>query len=385
MRCLAPRSLFPLGLAVLAACSGHAAAPDGPIRVRVATFNIFELGTGKLDERDSTGAPANPQVLAAAGIIRAVRPDILLLNEIDTPPGDPALAARRFAAEVLASGPDAIDYPYVYAAASNTGELSGYDLNHDGVVATPDDIGTRSHGDDSWGFGTYPGQYGMAVLSRYPIDTAGIRTFRLFLWKDLPGAHLPEGWYSDEVLARFRLSSKSHWDVPVVVGSDTLHLLASHPTPPVFDGPEDRNGRRNYDEVGFWKHYLDADAAIRDDRGTPGGLRSGQAFVILGDLNAPPDQTESHYGDGPAISQLLGDPRIQDPSQITGRPTAFFRAGTRADYVLPSAAIRVLDGAVVWPDPASDSVGAARAAIASDHRLVWLDLALPLSGRGTRP
>jgi endonuclease/exonuclease/phosphatase family metal-dependent hydrolase len=377
-----PRLLLPLGLAALVACSGHGAgsARLAPTQVRVATFNIFELGTAKLDERDTAGAPANPQVLAAAEIIRAVRPDILLLNEIDAAPGDPSLAARRFAAEFLDAGPDAIRYPFVYAAASNTGELSGYDLNHDGVVATPADLGTRAHGDDSWGFGTYPGQYGMAILSRYPIDTAGIRTFRLFLWKDLPGAHLPEGWYGGEVLARFRLSSKSHWDVPVVIGDDTLHLLASHPTPPVFDGPEDRNGRRNYDEVGFWKHYLDGSGAIRDDRGTPGGLRRGLAFVILGDLNAPPDQTESHYGDGPAIAQLLGDRRIQDPPQITGRPTAFFRAGTRADYVLPSTAIRVLDGGVVWPDSTSDPAGAARAARASDHRLVWLDLALPFRG-----
>ena len=371
-----------LGFAALTACSGHSTASTvrAPIQVRVATFNIFELGTAKLDERDSAGAPADPQVLAAAEIIRAVRPDILLLNEIDALPEDPALAARRFVAEFLATGPDSVHYPYIYAAASNTGELSGFDLNHDGVVATPADLGTRAHGDDSWGFGTYPGQYGMAILSRYPIDTAGLRAFRLFLWKDLPGAHLPEGWYSDQVLARFRLSSKSHWDVPVVVGDDTLHLLASHPTPPVFDGPEDRNGRRNYDEVGFWKHYLDGSEAIRDDHGTRGGLARGRAFVILGDLNAPPDQAESHYGDGPAISQLLGDPRIQDPPQITGRPTAFFRAGTRADYLLPSAAIRVLDGGVVWPDSTTDPVGAARAGRASDHRLVWLDLALPFRG-----
>jgi endonuclease/exonuclease/phosphatase family metal-dependent hydrolase len=380
MRPLALRPLVPLALAVLAACGDHDAAPPGPTQVRVATFNIFELGTAKLDLRDSAGVPADSQVLAAAEIIRAVRPDILLLNEIDAVPDDPALAARRFAAEFLATGPNAVDYPYVYAAASNTGELSGFDLNHDGVIATSADLGTRTHGDDSWGFGTYPGQYGMAILSRYPIDTAGIRTFRLFLWKDLPGAHLPEGWYSDEVLARFRLSSKSHWDVPVVIGTDTLHLLASHPTPPVFDGPEDRNGRRNYDEVGFWKHYLDDSPVIRDDRGASGGLARGHAFVILGDLNAPPDQVESHYGDGPAISQLLGDSRIQDPAQVTGRPTAFFRAGTRADYVLPSTAIRVLDGGVVWPDSTTDPAGEARAGRASDHRLVWLDLALPFRG-----
>ena len=125
-------------------------------------------------------------------------------------------------------------------------------------------------------------------------------------------------------------------------------------------------------------HYLDDAAVLRDDRGVSGGFGSSQPFVILGDLNAPPDQDDVGFAGGAAIAQLLGDPRIQDPPSITGRPTAFFQRGTRADYVLPSAALRVLDGAVVWPDSASDPAGAARAALASDHRLVWLDLALPL-------
>lgn len=371
-----------LGLAVLPGCrAGETTGAPAATSVRVAVFNIFELSTAKLDVRDSTGAPLNPQVRAAAAIIQAVRPDILLLNEIDAPPGEEALAARRFAAELLATGPDAIEYPYVYSAPTNTGELSGFDLNRDGVVATAADLGTRAHGDDSWGYGTYPGQYGMALLSRHPIDTAAVRSFRLFLWKDLPGAHLPEGWYRDEILARFRLSSKSHWDVPVLVGDDTLHLLASHPTPPVFDGDEDRNGRRNFDEVGFWVRYLDGSPAIRDDRGTAGGLPSGQAFVILGDLNAPPDQAESSYDGVAAITQLLRDPRIQDPPQLTGRPTADFRGGTRVDYVLPSAGLRVLDGGVVWPDSTAEAAGAALAALASDHRMVWVDLALPLRRR----
>lgn len=374
------RVLTPL---LLLACADPPAVPDaaGPTRVRVATFNIFELSAAKLAERDSTGALTDAQVRAAVEILLATRPDVLLLNEIDALPDDPARAARDLADVLRASGLESLDYPYVYAAPTNTGELSGFDLNRDGVVATARDIGTQAHGDDSWGYGTYPGQYGMAVLSRFPIDTATARTFRLFRWKDLPNAHLPEGWYSDEILEQFRLSSKSHWDLPVLIHGDTLHLLASHPTPPVFDGDEDRNGRRNYDEVGFWVHYLDNHPALRDDRGATGGLPSGRPFVILGDLNASPEQLESHYGNGPAIRQLLDDPRIQEPPQHTGRPTAVFLQGTRVDYVLPAASLRVLDGAVVWPDSIADPAGAARAALASDHRLVWLDLALPLRAR----
>ena len=54
----------------------------------------------------------------------------------------------------------------------------------------------------------------------------------------------------------FRLSSKSHWDVPIRIGRETVHFLVSHPTPPVFDGPEDRNGTRNHDEIRFWADYV---------------------------------------------------------------------------------------------------------------------------------
>ena len=41
--------------------------------------------------------------------------------------------------------------------------------------------------DDAFGFGFFPGQFGMAVFSKYPIDVASVRTFQLFLWKDMPG------------------------------------------------------------------------------------------------------------------------------------------------------------------------------------------------------
>ena len=46
-----------------------------------------------------------------------------------------------------------------------------------------------------------------------------------------------------------RLSSTSHWGVPVDVDGSTVRFLVSHPTPPVFDGAEDRNGTRNHDEI----------------------------------------------------------------------------------------------------------------------------------------
>ncbi len=74
----------------------------------------------------------------------------------------------------------------------------------------------------------------------------------------------PDGtpWYTPgPELDSFRLSSKSHWDVPIEIGKKTVHFLVSHPTPPVFDGPEDRNGTRNHDEIRFWADYVGPGAA----------------------------------------------------------------------------------------------------------------------------
>ncbi len=368
------------GVLLLACNTANAPTTAAPkTTVRVAAFNIFELGLTKLNERDSSGAQSNEQVLAAASIIREIRPDVLLLNEIDAIPDDPALAARRFEAEFLAGGADSIRYPYIYSARTNTGDLSGYDLNRDGVVATVADTGTRTHGDDSWGYGTYDGQYGMAILSQHPLDTAAIRSFRMYRWKDLPDNNIPPGWYSDEILEQFRLSSKSHWDVPVIIEGDTLHLLASHPTPSGFDGDEDRNGRRNYDEVGFWKHYIDNNEAIRDDRGVVGGIDAQSRFVIMGDLNASTDRDAPGFAPAPAIMQLLQHARVQDPSMLTGKSTTRSATGSRIDYVLPSTNLSVIGGGVFRPDSLTNPADAVRGAVASDHRMVWVDLALPLS------
>jgi hypothetical protein len=53
----------------------------------------------------------------------------------------------------------------------------------------------------------------------------------------MPGALIPPGWFTPAELAAVRLSSKSHWDLPIEIGRRTVHFLVSHPTPPTFDGP----------------------------------------------------------------------------------------------------------------------------------------------------
>ena len=107
----------------------------------------------------------------------------------------------------------------------------------------------------------------MLVLSKYPIDKERVRTFQKFLWRDMPDAMLPvdpttgKPYYDDDDLAVLRLSSKSHFGRADPGAGEGRHetvraaSVGSHPTPPVFDGPEDRNGRRNHDEVRLVADY----------------------------------------------------------------------------------------------------------------------------------
>ncbi|MFP5334820.1 MAG: endonuclease/exonuclease/phosphatase family protein [Actinomycetes bacterium] len=389
--------------AATAAPAGAARPPDAGLEgVRFATFNasLNRFGDGQLVADLSTGT--NAQVKAVAEIVQRTRPDVLLINEIDYVADGLAVdLLRENYLEVGQNGADPIDYPYAFVAESNTGVPSGHDLDNNGSVGGPN---------DAYGFGFFPGQFGMAVLSRHPIDVEAVRTFAEFRWADMPGALLPvdpatgQPWFSDEELEVVRLSSKSHWDVPVEVDGRTVHFLVSHPTPPVFDGPEDRNGRRNHDEIRFWADYVtpgQRSAYIYDDAGVSGGLRPGSAFVVAGDQNSDPLDGDSVPG---AIQQLLEHPRVVDPlpssegaveaSALQGGANATHRSdprydtadfadsapgNLRADYVLPSTQLRTAGAGVFWPvldDPLSRLTGTFPFP-SSDHRLVWVDVTVP--------
>jgi Endonuclease/Exonuclease/phosphatase family len=359
---------------------------ENPPSVRWAVFNVFELKRAKLDDVDAAGQGKNVQLRHAAEILQRVRPDIVLINEIDF--SATSDCARDFLERYLKVGQRGqapLDYGFVFARPVNTGVPSGLDLNRDGDQADPE---------DAFGYGSYPGQYGMAIFSRFPIESAAARTFQTLLWQNMPGHLMPDGlggrpaYYGPESAARLRLSSKSHWDVPIKIGERQVHLLASHPTPPIFDGAEDWNGRRNFDELRFWVDYLnggDRAAYIVDDAGHKGCLPATTSFVIMGDLNADPLLGEKTYG-RTAIAGLLDHPRVFDPQpksvghseskrQYPGDPRSKTSDYGRIDYALPSRDLNVLGSGVFFPafdDPLRTLVEGAQRA--SDHRLVWLDL-----------
>jgi hypothetical protein len=402
-------------LTTLLALPVAGASEDDANSVRFATFNAsLNRGTqGGLVADLST--PGNVQAGNIAEVIQRVRPDVLLVNEFDY--DEDGVAVDLFQENYLSvsqNGAVPIEYPYRLPIPSNTGILSGFDLNQDGVTATPADLGTFPYADDSWGFGQFPGQFAFAVFSMYPIAEDEVRTFQNFLWKDMPGALLPidpatgESFYSEEILAEFRLSSKNHADVPIQVGEKTVHFLVSHPTPPVFDGPEDRNGTRNHDEIRFWADYVgpgaDRGSYIYDDDGQSGGLAPGSMFVIAGDQNSDPFDGDSIPGsaqlllDNPRVNTKvtpdseggvdraaaqpgnethLGDPAF-DTADFSEPP--FGPGNLRVDYVLPSKQLRISDAAVFWPaddDPLFRLTGTGifgDPVPTSDHRLVWVDV-----------
>lgn len=386
----------------LGALTVPAVAAEKPAsNVVVATFNASLNRESEGELLKDLAAPGNQQANNAAETIQRINPDIVLVNEFDYDAEHKAMDLfRKNYLEVSINGSTPVTYPYAWTGPVNTGVDSGYDLDHNGKLGEPS---------DGWGYGKFPGQYGFVVYSKYPIDANSVRTFQNFLWKDMPGNNLPVAedgtpWYSDEILEKFPLSSKTHADIPVNINGTTVHVLADHPTPPIDgNGPERRNSRRNFDEIRIWADYISGKADyLYDNAGVKGGLADGANFVIVGDHNSDPNDGNSWPG---AIQQLLDNPRVVDtkPSSEGGLREAELQGGVnrehksdpqldtadfaeekgpgnlRVDYVLPNSGTDVLDSRVFWPtrDNEHFRLTGLHPFPTSDHRLVWAKLHFP--------
>ncbi len=338
--------------------------------IRVASFNVelTRKGPGLLLRDILSGEDA--QIAAVIGVITRAAPDILALQGVDW--DNDGIALNALAKALREAGQD---YPHLFAARPNSGMATGLDMNGDG---------RKGRAADAQGFGAYTGQGGLAVLSRYPILRDEVQDFSALLWKDMPGNIMPmtgtgAPFPSPEAQAIQRLSSTAHWAVPIdLPGGRRLTLLTWRATPPVFDGPEDMNGRRNADESRFWRLFLD---------GVIGQPPIG-SFVLAGSATLDPFDSDGRNG---AIADLLADPRLQDPRPASDGAAMAPDQGhegenaldtvdwpppgpgrLRVDYVLPSADLTVTGAGVFWPAPGED--GHADALAASRHRLVWVDL-----------
>ncbi|RMD90568.1 MAG: endonuclease/exonuclease/phosphatase family protein [Alphaproteobacteria bacterium] len=366
-------------------------------RLRIATWHapLSREGPGLLlrDIRRD-----DPAIARVADILVALRPDILLLTDLDWDLEGAALAA--FSERLQAAG---LSLPNHFAARPNSGWRTAFDLDGDGRAG-------RAR--DARGYGRFAGAGGMALFSRLPIDGAAVRDFTPLRWREFPGNLLTEEEARRGDGKGPWLSSTAHWDVPVILpGGARLHLLAFAATAPVFDGPEDFNGRRNHDEIAFWAAYLDG----RLPWPAPDG-----PVVVLGNANLDPLDGEGLHE---AIATLLAHPRLQDPRPSSrGAVLAARRQGggnkgqrgepaldtadlgdgegspgnLRLSYILPDRRLRVAGAGVFWPvkgpaeeprekpaeEPAEGPVKGGAERKGMRHHLVWVDVELPAQAGG---
>ena len=364
---------------ILALLAAFAASAE-PLRVATWHVELARRGPGLLLRDILKGE--DPGIAAVVETIAQVAPDVLLLTGVDWDYGQRTLDA--LAGRLRDAGQD---YPYRFTRRPNSGLTTGLDLDGDGRTGGPG---------DAQGYGRYPGYGGMALLSRVRIDRAAATDFSAMLWRDLPDALLPEKngmpFPSERALQQQRLSSVGHWIVPLVLGPDRrIDLLAFSAGTPVFDGPEDRNGRRNHDEIVFWRKYLD---------GALPWPAPQAPVVVLGNANLDPSDGDGLRG---AILSLLSDPRLQDPRPASrGGIAASAQQGgvnaaqrgdpaldtadwsdedgpgnLRISYVLPDASLNVLGSGVFWPTPDEAAFTLITAEGAPRHRLVWVDIDVP--------
>ncbi|MGR4989457.1 endonuclease/exonuclease/phosphatase family protein [Vibrio rotiferianus] len=438
-----------IGAALLTGCNDDDIKYVQPQDVKIATYNLSfdrstfedlveemqvepvkqtELVTAYLDgtitDEDKTMAEKVIQIRNVAAIIQKNRPDVLMMAEFNNDgTGEDKVALEGFQKNYLSiaqslegAGGEAnlepIEYPYAESYSTNTGLNSGLDLDNNGTAG-------QLPG-DAWGFGFYHGQYAFALMSKYEIDTKNTRTFQEFKWKDMEGAQIPtiticdgsqtipdgmecgDDWYTADEWDVVRLSSKNHVDAPIIIptekGDEVVHLLMSHPTPPVFD--PGKNKVQNGAEVEFWHHYVQGKEYFYDDAGNKGGLAEGAKFVMMGDQNLDPL-------DGDGFSEIMqafhNDPLVnQDVMNGELYPTSFGAAehavdknsthpipnritstfGLGVDYAMPSANLNVVDSGVYWAasyeegrklfnDARIGKYGNGKD-VSSDHRMIWI-------------
>lgn len=258
-------------------------------------------------------------------------PDVLLLSNFDYDAGYAALGALQ--THLQTAG---LDLPHSFALRPNTGLSTKLDLDGDGRRGGPR---------DAQGYGWFSGQGGLAVLSAFPLSLQ--QDLSSLLWHDAPDTAIAT---DDPGYGVQRLSTSAHWGVDVATPDGTVTLLTLAATPPVFDGPEDRNGRRNRDEVLLWAHVLNGKI----------GVTPANPVIVLGNFNLDPNGGQ---GIRPAMAEVLGHPRLQDP--LPGLTTAQWdKVGAlRVSYVLPDAQLMTINAGIM---PHVPEMGA--------HQLVWVDV-----------
>lgn len=296
------------------------------------TFATFDTGLGRKGPgvmlRDlQSGRDA--QVEAALVLIAAADADVLLLMDVDWDYGGAGVAALQ--ARLAEAGQS---YPEVVALRPNSGVPSGVDLDGDGT-----DYEAR----DALGYGWFTGDSGLAVLSRYPLGP--VEDLSDVPWQAGPEVLPPAA------RGIVPLATTAQWVVPLRLPGAEITLITMAAGTPVFDGPEDRNGLRNRDELTLVAELVDA----------------AKRPLVMGRANQDPAGGEGH---GAALRRLLDHPGLRDavPKGEDGSvATVEWRSvgPMRVDYVLPPRAARITGSGTLHDETAGPA------------RLVWVEVALP--------
>ena len=370
-------------------------AEEGALRVATFSAGLSRSAPGELAA--ALSQPGDPQGEQVAETVQRAAPDVVLLTDVDVDAGeDVAQSLRTNYLAVGTGGQEGIDYPHMYVAEVNNGVDTGADLDDDGIVGGSG---------DAFGPGDFAGQHGMVLYSKYPVDTDRIRTFTEFRWDQMPDNAIPEGAYSDLELSVPRLSSSAHWDIPLTVDGQTVHILAAQ-AGRAEDGPT--GAERHHDELRFWADYVSGaggqDGYIVDDAGRSGGIEDGAPFVLAGDLGPLTGTSLDEEAHPSAVARLLDTGTIQDPrpesqgaetlsseapdaTEVAGREDGQWNL-VRSDFLLPSSTVTASAAGVFWPVPGQ--LGSPLTRVSADggtagergdttpsvHRLVWTDLVL---------
>ncbi len=272
----------------------------------------------------------DPQLTAVQDLIAQADAEILVLTDFD-------YDAFGYAASALIANLEERGalYPHHFAIEPNSGLQTGYDLDQNGKFGEPR---------DAQGYGRFLGDGGILILSRCPLSL--VEDYSKLLWRDFANNRFPPET-PEEIKSAQRLSSSVHLVLNVDC-TPQFALAVFAATPPVFDGPEQRNDRRNADEISLWTKWVEA-------RSSP--------FVIAGNANLDPNKGEGYRE---AMQSLLSSETITDP--LAYQDTAFwptdFGGTLRVSYVLPSRDFEVVAAGVMH----TQEIG--------PHGFVWAKIAL---------
>ena len=316
-------------------------SPDGKLRVATFDVNLSAKQQGQLGADLAGGASTEAAQVAKA--IQQADADVVLLTGIDA---DEA-AARSLNNQYLKHAQDggrAVDYPYVYAGPTNKGTPSGADLDNDQVVGGPA---------DAWGYGEFPGQGAMVLLSKHPIDAQHVQTVTKQRWSQMPGNTMPQSGLNGTIAEAMPVMESGLWDVPIKVGGSTVRVIAVQ-TDQVREELT-HSAPRHSDQLRIVGDWLSAADYLQDDRGAAPG--NHQPYVVLGELGR-------NHGNNQAVDDMLENLGVAEQG-----------IHDDTNYILPADTLEIArHGSIRDQEMTPSNPGTEQPNLSGTPELLWSDL-----------